>query len=128
MADVIIIVILVILIIIGISSTIKHFKGEGGCCGGGSSVKVKRKKLKQVVKQRTVIIEGMTCEHCKARVESRLNELDGVSAKVNLKRKTAVVSMEKEVEDEEIKKAIENAGYEVVEIELQKYIYLHIMH
>lgn len=45
-----------------------------------------------------------------------LNQLDGVSAKVNLKRKTAVVSMEKEVEDEEIKKAIENAGYEVIEI------------
>lgn len=39
----------------------------------------------------------MTCEHCKARVESRLNELDGVSAKVNLKRKTAVASMEKEI-------------------------------
>lgn len=116
MADVIIIVILVILIIVGISSTIKHLKGEGGCCGGSSSVKVKRKKLKQVVKQRTVIIEGMTCEHCKARVESRLNELDGVSAKVNLKRKTAVVSMEKDVQDEVIKKAIENVGYEVIEI------------
>ena len=116
MADVIIIVILVILIIIGISSTIKHFKGEGGCCGGGSSVKVKRKKLKQVVKERTVTIEGMTCEHCKARVESRLNELDGVSAKVNLKRKTAVVSMEKDVEDEVIKKAIEDAGYEVLKM------------
>lgn len=116
MADVIIIVILVILIIIGISSTIKHFKGEGGCCGGGSSVKVKRKKLKQVVKERIVTIEGMTCEHCKARVESRLNELDGVSAKVNLKRQTAVVSMEKDVEDEVVKKTIENAGYEVVEV------------
>lgn len=116
MADVIIIVILVILIIIGISSTIKHFKGEGGCCGGGSSVKVKRKKLKQVVKQRIVIIEGMTCEHCKARVESRLNELGGVSAKVNLKRKTAVVSMEKDVQDEVIKKAIEDAGYEVLKM------------
>ena len=116
MADVIIIVILVILIIIGISSTIKHFKGEGGCCGGGSSVKVKRKKLKQVEKERTVTIEGMTCEHCKARVESRLNELDGVSAKVNLKRKTAVVSIEKDVEDEVIKKAIEDAGYEVLKM------------
>ena len=116
MADVIIIVILVILIIIGISSTIKHFKGEGGCCGGGSSVKVKRKKLKQVEKERTVTIEGMTCEHCKARVESRLNELDGVSAKVNLKRKTAVVSMEKDVDDEVIKKAIEDAGYEVLKM------------
>ena len=84
MADFVIAGILILLIIIGIRSSVKHFKGEGGCCGGGSSVKVKRKKLKQVVKQRTVIIEGMTCEHCKARVESRLNELDGVSAKVNL--------------------------------------------
>ena len=116
MTDFVIAGILIILIIIGIRSSVKHFKGEGGCCGGGSSVKVKRKKLKQVVKQRTVMIKGMTCEHCKARVESRLNSLDGVSAKVNLKRKTAVVSMEKEVEDEEIKKAIENAGYEVIEI------------
>ncbi|MCI6995367.1 MAG: cation transporter [Eubacterium sp.] len=116
MADFVIAGILIILIIIGIRSSVKHFKGEGGCCGGGSSVKVKRKKLKQVVKQRIVIIEGMTCEHCQARVESRLNALDGVSARVNLKRKTAVVSMEKEVEDEEIKKAIENAGYEVIEI------------
>ena len=116
MADFVIAGIVIILIIIGIRSSVKHFKGEGGCCGGGSSVKVKRKKLKQVVKQRTVIIEGMTCEHCKARVESRLNSLDGVSAKVNLKRKTAVVSMEKDVQDEEIKKAIENAGYEVIEI------------
>ena len=52
MSDVIIIFIMVILIIVGIRSTVKHFKGEGGCCGGGSSVKVKRKKLKQVVKQR----------------------------------------------------------------------------
>ena len=116
MTDFVIAGILIILIIIGIRSSVKHFKGEGGCCGGGSSVKVKRKKLKQVVKQRIVIIEGMTCEHCQARVESRLNALDGVSARVNLKRKTAVVSMEKEVEDEEIKKAIENAGYEVIEI------------
>ena len=116
MTDYVIVGILIILIVIGIRSSVKHFKGEGGCCGGGSSVKVKRKKLKQVVKERTVIIEGMTCEHCKARAESRLNSLDGVSAKVNLKRKTAVVSMEKEVEDEEIKKAIENVGYEVIEI------------
>ena len=116
MADFVIIGILIILIIIGIRSGVKHFKGEGGCCGGGSSVKGKRKKLKQVVKQRTVVIDGMTCEHCKARVESRLNSLDGVLAKVNLKRKTAVVSMEKDVEDEVIKKAIENAGYEVIEI------------
>ena len=66
MTDYVIVGILIILIVIGIRSSVKHFKGEGGCCGGGSSVKVKRKKLKQVVKERTVIIEGMNCEHCKA--------------------------------------------------------------
>ena len=32
------------------------------------------------------------------------------------KEKTALVSMEKDVEDEVVKKTIENAGYEVVEI------------
>lgn len=116
MTDAIIVGILLILVFAGILSGIKHFKGEGGCCGGGSSVKVKKKRLKQVVKQRTVVIEGMTCEHCKARVESRLNALDGVSAKVNLKRKTAVVSMEKEIGDDVIKNTIENAGYGVIEI------------
>ena len=51
MADFIIVGILIVLILIGIRPTVKHFKGEGGCCGGGSSVKVKRKKLKQVLVQ-----------------------------------------------------------------------------
>ena len=105
-----------ILVLAGIYSSVKHFKGESGCCGGGSSVKIKRKKLKKVVKQRTIVIEGMTCKHCKNRVESDLNVLDGVVAKVSLRKRTAVVSMEKEINDAQMKKIIENAGYEVVEI------------
>lgn len=116
MADEIILGMVIIFVFIGIRSGVKHFKGEGGCCGGGSSVKVKRKKLKQVVKQRVMIIEGMTCERCKDRVESRLNALEGVSAKVKLKKKTAIVSMEKDVSEELLKKAVENAGYKVNEI------------
>ena len=45
-----------------------------------------------------------------------LNRLEGVSAKVNLKKKTAVVSMEKEVEDMQLQKAVEQAGYKVIQI------------
>lgn len=116
MANIIIIAILAIFIVIGIRSSIKHFKGEGGCCGGGSSVKKKRKKLKSVIAKKTFIVEGMSCEHCKNRVETCINELDGVAAKVNLKKKEAVVSFEKEISDEQIKAVIEKAGYEVVEI------------
>lgn len=116
MTDKIIVVVLVVLLLIGVRYSIKHFKGEGGCCGGGSSVKVKKKKLDNVIAKKTVIIEGMSCENCKNRVERSLNELDGVAAKVNLKKKTAVVSMEKDVSDEQIKKAVTDAGYTVVNI------------
>ena len=116
MENVIIIGVLLILLVMGIRSTIKHFKGESSCCGGGSTVKVKKKKLKTVVLQKTVIVEGMTCDHCKNRVERALNEVEGVSANVNLKKKQAVVSMEKEVGEEQIRRVIEKAGYEVVEI------------
>lgn len=116
MQNVIIIGIIGVLAIIGIRSSIKHFKGEGGCCGGGSSVKRKRKKLKTVIAKKTVVIEGMTCEHCKNRVENRINEIDGAAAKVNLKKKEAVIFLEKEVSDDQIRKVIEKSGYEVISI------------
>lgn len=117
MEDIIIIGIIMILVVVGIRSGAKHFKGEGGCCGGGSStVKKKRKKLKTVIAQKTVLIEGMSCDHCKNRVEKCINEIDGAAAKVNLKKKEAVVSLEKEVSEEQIRKAVEEAGYKVVEI------------
>lgn len=43
MADGIIVAILVVLMFFGIRSTIKHFAGKGGCCGG-ADYKPKRKR------------------------------------------------------------------------------------
>lgn len=116
MENAIIIGILVVLVVIGIRSGIKHFRGEGGCCGGGSTVKKKRKKLKNVIAKKKVSVEGMTCEHCRDRVERSIDEIDGAAGKVNLKKKEALVSMEREVSDEEICEAIEKAGYKVTDI------------
>lgn len=116
MEDFLILGILAIAVALGIRSGVQHLKGQGGCCGGGSEVTIKPKKLKQVIRQRTVLIEGMSCEHCKNRVESRLNELAGVSARVDLKKKTAQISMEREISDEKLKETIEKAGYQVVSI------------
>ncbi len=115
MENIIIIAILVLVLLNGIRYTLKHFKGKGGCCGGGSTL-TKRKKLKNVIAKKTVIIDGMSCEHCKNRVESYIAKIDGVTAKVNLKKNEAVVSMEKIVPDSQIKEVIEKAGYKVVEI------------
>lgn len=116
MENIIIIGILIIAVVIGVIYTVKHFKGESSCCGGGSSVKAKKKKLKNVIARKTMVIEGMTCDHCKNRVERVLNGLDGVAGKVNLSKKQALVSMEREVNDEELRAVVEKAGYKVVEI------------
>lgn len=116
MENIIIIGIIVILVILGIRSGMKHFKGEGGCCGGSAPMKRQKKKLQNVVAKKTVIIEGMSCDHCRNWVEKSINEIDGAAAKVNLGKKEAVVSLEKEVSDEQIRAAVEKAGYKVVGI------------
>lgn len=114
MGDIIIIGVIGVLVVIGVISGRKHFK-NGGCCGGESTVKSK-KKLNKVVGTKTVKINGMTCENCANRVEWAINDIDGLVAKVNLKKNEATVSMEKLVADDVIKAAIEKAGYTVVEI------------
>ncbi|MDO4482447.1 MAG: heavy metal-associated domain-containing protein [Bacillota bacterium] len=116
MTDFLIVCVLSIMMILGMRSAVKHFKGEGECCGGSSVVKAKRKRLKNIIRQRVIIIDGMTCINCKNRIEAALNNPDGVSARVKLNRKTAVVSMEKEVSDEQLRNIIENLGYRVIEI------------
>lgn len=61
-------------------------------------------------------IEGMSCGHCSARVEKALNGIEGVRAKVDLEAKTAFIELDSEVGDDVLKKAVEDAGYEVVGI------------
>lgn len=116
MTDMIIIVIIAVVFVIGLRATKKHMKGQGDCCGGGSSLPRQNKKLDHVIGKKIVIVDGMTCEHCQNRVERAINEIEGASAKVNLRKKEAVVSYETEIDDEEIRKVVEKAGYEVVEI------------
>lgn len=116
MTDIIIIGIVLVVVAIGVRSTIKHFKGESSCCGGGSSVKPKKKKLKSVIATKIMIVEGMTCDHCKNRVERFINDIDGAAARVNLKKKEVTVSLAKEISEEELCNAVQKAGYEVVSI------------
>ena len=56
-------------------------------------------------------VEGMTCDHCKAKVENGLKELQGVS-EVLADRSTGVVSVQADSNNEEdIRKAIGSLGY-----------------
>ncbi|HEX6469160.1 MAG TPA: heavy metal translocating P-type ATPase [Streptosporangiaceae bacterium] len=56
-------------------------------------------------------IGGMTCASCAARVERRLNKLEGVSATVNFATEKAMVSFPAGVSQDDLIAAVENAGY-----------------
>lgn len=66
--------------------------------------------------KKKILIEGMSCGHCVAHVKEALEGLDKVSSvEVSLEDKWAVV--ETENSDSELKEAIEEEGYDVVEIQ-----------
>lgn len=77
-----------------------------------SGAKIKKKGERNMKK--ILVIEGMSCSHCSARVESALNAIEGVHASVNLKKKTAEV--DGDAADEILIKAVEDAGYSVKKI------------
>ena len=68
--------------------------------------------------KRTIKIEGMMCPHCEARVKKALEALPGVTEAVaSHEAGTAVVTLSEPVEDEALKKAVEEQDYTVVGIE-----------
>ena len=57
-------------------------------------------------------IEGMTCASCAARIEKKLNRLDGVSATVNYATETAHVTVSDDsVSDDDLLATVEGLGY-----------------
>ena len=57
-------------------------------------------------------IEGMTCASCAARVEKRLNRLDGVEATVNYATERAAIAYDAErIGTEQLQAAVARAGY-----------------
>ena len=69
------------------------------------------------LRELTIHIDGMHCQHCKNRIEKHLDALDGVVAKVNLNKKTAVVSIYREINDSVIRDVIEGLDFTVVSME-----------
>lgn len=118
--DAIILLVVVLVMIYAVKGTIKHFKGEGACCGGGSgSVPPEEEKelAGPIIGRKVMHISGMHCNNCANRVIRAINRIDGASAKVNLKKKEAIVAYDREIDDEALKEAVEKAGYVVVSVE-----------
>jgi Cu+-exporting ATPase len=71
---------------------------------------------KAAVKKAIFPVGGMTCASCVARVEKALAEVPGViSANVNLASEKATVEFTEQVRYQDLKHAVEDAGYELGE-------------
>ena len=68
--------------------------------------------------KKTLHIEGMMCGHCEARVKKALEALPAVDeAVVSHEAGTAIVTLNAEVSDADLKKAVEDQDYKVTGIE-----------
>ncbi len=68
--------------------------------------------------KKTVYVEGMMCEHCAMHVQKAISSCANViSVDVKLKKNLAVVTYKEPVSNDEIIKAVEDAGYTVKSIE-----------
>ena len=65
-------------------------------------------------------INGMNCEHCVAKATKALNAIDGVKAKVDLKKKSAEVNLSKDVDDQIFNDALKEVEFEVISITEKK--------
>ena len=66
---------------------------------------------------KTINIEGMMCGHCEASVKKALEAVDGVvNADVSHDKGTAVVTLEKDVSDDVLTKAVEDKDFKVTGI------------
>lgn len=70
--------------------------------------------------KKEIKINGMDCQHCVMAIESALNAIDDVKAKVDLKKGTATVTVGADVPDQLLMFKINELGYEAVSIAEKK--------
>lgn len=68
--------------------------------------------------KKTMVIEGMMCPHCEARVKKVLEEIEGVTeAVVSHTDGTATITMANPISDDVLTKTITDNGYKVIKID-----------
>ena len=68
--------------------------------------------------EKTLKIEGMMCGHCEMHTKKALEALNGVEkAEVSHKTGTAVVTLNKDVLEDDLKQAVAEQGYQVTDIQ-----------
>ncbi len=82
------------------------------------TINVENNKKEETTMTKTMKIEGMMCGHCEARVKKVLEALPQVdAAEVSHEAGTAVLTLSAEIDNEVLKKTVEDQDYKVIGIE-----------
>lgn len=115
-------IIVLALIVIGIYAGFSYRKKlKGGCCGVERSddpleMKVSFVNKKGFLHSKTIKIKGMSCEHCKKKIEDAFNKTGNVYLQIDLVTNNGQLYYDGVIDDSEIITKIENLGYSVIEI------------
>lgn len=71
----------------------------------------------KIIAKKKIFISGMHCQHCVDSVTDSLNQIDGVSAKVDLAKGWAEVSLDRQVKENILIAAVEKEGFSVNSIQ-----------
>ena len=119
MGTVIVILVLIVIIFCAILSVRKRIKYGSACCGthdaAPTKIRVRDKNKSHYPYIYTLHVDGMHCSNCVRHVENALNSMEGVWAKVNLENKTVLVRSKNQLQEEELRRPVSDAGYTVIE-------------
>lgn len=88
---------------------------ETVACAAQNNILQKAEEKGEIFMKKIMVVEGMMCKHCQARVEKVLSETEGVkSAVVNLETKEVAIELEKDITDGVLMSVVKEAGYEPV--------------
>ena len=88
----------------------KRMRSKETCCGT-EKVRVKRKKLKTVAGSYRLSVDGMHCSNCRKNAMDAINSIDGLSCRVDLEKKEALIEYESVPKTEEAIAALAAIGF-----------------
>ena len=69
-------------------------------------IKVADKDKSHYPYEKTLVVDGMVCKNCSARVENALNSIDGVWAEADASSGRVTVRMKREIDDKASKRQL----------------------
>ena len=115
-----ILIALILAIIIGAAVIAVFKKKKGGCCSADSAekrIKVSDHNPANYPHCVRLSVSGMTCSHCKLKVENELNAKGTIWAEANLKDGSVLVRLKEDLPDDTLRRIVSRVGYTVVGIE-----------